>query len=110
MTKVSQRRLKKKIRKSPGRKSKISYKRKKRSFAKCALCKERLKGVPPESRKKKLSKTKRRPSVMFGGILCSKCREKIIKKAALRKYKLTRDEEIDLREEKFIKQAEKAIE
>lgn len=67
----------------PGGKTKLVYKRRKPSAAKCAKCGAVLKGVPRalSAGINKLAKTQRRPERPYGGVLCSKCmRRKIIGK------------------------------
>ena len=69
--------------KTPGGKTKIVYKRRKPSAAKCSGCRVVLKGVLKDLPYKvgKLSKTQRRPERPYGGVLCSKCmRKKILEK------------------------------
>ncbi len=62
-------------------KTKIHYKKRKHSKAKCANCGAVLHGVLRERpyKMKKIPKTKKRPQRPYGGTLCSKCmREKIV--------------------------------
>jgi large subunit ribosomal protein L34e len=64
----------------------IHYKRRRPSKAVCAECGTVLKGVPNELpyKIKRMTKTEKRPSRAYGGVLCSRCtREKI--KAEARK-------------------------
>ncbi len=66
--------------------TKVHYKRRKPSKAKCAGCGNGLKGVPNELpiKMQNMPKTQKRPERPYGGNLCSKClREKI--KAEVRK-------------------------
>ena len=61
--------------------TKISYRIRKPSPAKCANCKIILKGMSRKTQAKfrNLSKSEKKPSRMYGGLLCSKCaRRKII--------------------------------
>ncbi|MFC1728509.1 50S ribosomal protein L34e [Nanoarchaeota archaeon] len=69
--------------KTPGSKTKVQYRKRKPSKAKCGKCEAVLSGVPRERPKKmqKMSKTKKRPQRPFGGVLCTKCtRIEIIKR------------------------------
>ena len=69
---------------TPGGKLKISYRQRKPSKAKCMICKKQLPGIPREIpvKLKKLSRTQKRPSRPYAGMLCSSCmRRKIIEKA-----------------------------
>ncbi len=44
-------------------------------MVRCAMCKKELRGVSFEG-----SKSEKRPTRMYGGYLCHKCLEKVIKK------------------------------
>ncbi len=69
--------------KTPGGKTKIHYRDRKPSKAKCGKCGAVLKGVAraKASVMKNLSKCKKRPSRPYGGVLCTKClRKKVIEK------------------------------
>ena len=71
---------------TPGGKTKISYRKRKPGKAHCGTCGAVLSGVPSERQHKmrKIPKTKKRPERPYGGVLCSRCmREKI--KEAIRK-------------------------
>ena len=73
----------KKIRKrTPGGRLVIHFRRKKVGYAKCAICKKPLSGVPRlrPSEIRKLPKSQRRPTRPYGGYLCSACMRKEIKK------------------------------
>ncbi len=77
----SRRRVKVKV---PGGTTKLVYKQRKPSKAKCSECGAILKGVPRETatKMKKMAKTKKRPQRPYGGVLCSKCMRKVIIKMA----------------------------
>jgi len=67
-------------------KTKLTYRLRKPSKAKCGNCGTILKGVPRDvpSKFKKLSISKKRPERPYGGNLCSRCmREKIKLKARI---------------------------
>jgi len=69
-------------------KTKLTYRRRKPSKAKCGKCGAILKGVPRDvpSKFKKIPKTKKRPERPYGGNLCSRCmREKMRLKAKINK-------------------------
>ena len=70
--------------KTPGGKTKLTYRKRAPSKAKCAECGAILRGVTRArfNRLKKISKTKKSPSRPYGGKLCPKCsRKKLIEKA-----------------------------
>ena len=66
--------------KTPGAETKIHYRKRKPSKAKCGGCGVELKGVPRERpyRMQNMPKTAKRPERPFGGVLCSKCMRKEI--------------------------------
>ena len=62
----------------------IKSKQAKKAKRICGLCKKNLHGVPhglDNARAGKLSKTQKRPSVIFGGVLCNACRREVIEEA-----------------------------
>ncbi|MEE9525234.1 MAG: 50S ribosomal protein L34e [Candidatus Woesearchaeota archaeon] len=70
--------------KTPGGRTVTHYKAKKTGKAKCAGCGKVLPGTANKSvsKMKNLPKTKKRPTRLFGGYLCSSCtRKKLIKGA-----------------------------
>lgn len=79
-------RLRKIFVKAPGGRTRIQYRERKPSKAKCGACGKQLAGVPRELPAKisKFSKTARRPQRMFGGVLCSSCTRAYIKNKARR--------------------------
>jgi large subunit ribosomal protein L34e len=48
-------------------------------YPKCAICKKVLHGLPRLNKFRKLSKSKKRVSRIFGGYLCSKCTREVLK-------------------------------
>lgn len=69
---------------TPNSKTKIQYRRRKVSKAKCAECGAELKGILRERdyKMQNAAKSSKRPERPFGGYLCSKCsRKKIITEA-----------------------------
>jgi large subunit ribosomal protein L34e len=72
------------IRKTPGARLVFHYLHKGPVKAKCAKCGSLLHGTPNKRAidMKRLSKTERRPSRPFGGVLCSKCMRDIQKEKA----------------------------
>ncbi|MCD6434092.1 MAG: 50S ribosomal protein L34e [Candidatus Diapherotrites archaeon] len=112
MPKPSERRKKVKYRKTAKGTKKIFVKGK-TSKHRCALCGRYLHGVPHSKRPsevRKLSKTERRPTAIFGGVLCSRCRTKIIEEAALIKAGAKEISDISLKELNYVKQALEAME
>jgi large subunit ribosomal protein L34e len=74
--------------KTPGGDTKLQYKKRKPSKAKCTGCGKLLSGVPRERpyKMQRLSKTQKRPERPYGGVLCSKCsRDKMVEKARSKK-------------------------
>ncbi|MBD3203073.1 50S ribosomal protein L34e [Candidatus Woesearchaeota archaeon] len=74
--------FKRKKKKLPGGNNKIHYRKKKPGKAKCRDCGNVLKGVPRKrpTKMKNMARSKKRPKRPFGGVLCSKCTRKLIKK------------------------------
>ena len=74
---------KKFVRITSGKAKMVYFKGKSRKHH-CALCKKILHGVPHSHSvygMSKLSKTQKRPSVAFGGVLCSPCRRNVLEEA-----------------------------
>jgi len=67
-------------RRLPSGKTAIHYERKKNKGAVCAICKKPLRGVKTDDLFK-YSKTEKRPERVFGGYLCHKCLELLIKQS-----------------------------
>ena len=74
-------RLRKVYRRTPGGNNSILFKLKRPKKATCAICGAKLAGVPNETpvNMRRMAKTKKRPERKFGGVLCHKCAEKVIK-------------------------------
>jgi large subunit ribosomal protein L34e len=71
-------------RRTPGGRVSVQYKLRKPGKAHCANCGCVLSGIANERPRKmqNMPKTKKRPSRLFGGTLCSKCsRKEIVSKA-----------------------------
>jgi large subunit ribosomal protein L34e len=74
----------------------------------CALCRNVLHGTPhgkKASQVSKLAKSEKRPSGLFGGILCSKCRHRIMEEAIRIHAGNKSAEESGLSERGFVEQA-----
>jgi ribosomal protein L34E len=107
MPKKSDRSKKKKFRRKASGKSKRVFVKGKTGKHKCALCERVLHGVPhgkTSAEVRKLSKTKRRPTALFAGVLCSRCRAKAVAEAAKIKAKAKNFSEVELRLQKYVKQ------
>jgi ribosomal protein L34E len=106
MTKPYQRTLKKKIRKTPSKKTKI-FVRGKPSKKRCPVTGQTLKGVP-HARKceaNKNSKTERRPSAPFGGVLSSQAREQVFIETGKVVAGVKEIDDVDSKYRKYVKQA-----
>lgn len=107
MTKPKDKNKRKKFRRSVKGKSKVFYSREKKGKHRCSLCTKVLHGAPHSKsvgKITKLSKTQKRPSVVFGGILCSECRTKITDEAIKVVSKEKKEEELELKSKKYVKQ------
>ena len=98
----------KKFTRTPGGKVSIHYFKGKASKHSCALCGSQLHGTPHGRRKSgvaKLSKTERRPSSAFGGVLCGNCREVIFTEAIKVKSKVKDIREVSFKSKKYVEMA-----
>ena len=105
------RRLKKKFRKSASG-SKVERYSEKKSRAECAITGKKLSGVPnaTQSGKLKHSKTEKRPSVPFGGILSGEARAKVFIELGKVVAGVKDIEDVDAKYRKYVKQAMKRSE
>jgi len=111
MPKRSDRSKKKKFRRSASGKSKRIFVKDKPGKHHCALCKRVLHGVPHGkdiAKVRKLGKTKRRPTALFAGVLCSKCRPMVVTEAAKVDAKVKKLDEVELRLQRYVKQVKVA--
>ncbi|MET1100871.1 MAG: 50S ribosomal protein L34e [Pyrodictiaceae archaeon] len=67
---------------TPGGETRIHYEKRRPGPARCAICGKPLNGVPRlrPVELRKLAKTERRPERMYGGVLCSSCLAKLLKR------------------------------
>ena len=103
---------KKKFVKTPGGEVKVRYNRKRPGKHHCALDHSALHGVPHNRKNhevSKLSRSKRKPSVMFGGILSGNSRRKVMEEAIKVKYFGKKIEDADLRMKHYLDAAIKRI-
>ncbi|MDD3160275.1 MAG: hypothetical protein PHQ98_04865 [Candidatus ainarchaeum sp.] len=95
---------------------KTSTKTKKEFFKKdsdkkrCAIENVVLNGVEHASKNIKSSKTQRRPSVPFGGVLSSKAREAVFVELAKVEAKVKQMDDVDIKYRRYVKQVEKRVE
>ena len=74
----------------------------------CHYCGRKMHGMPHrcnENQTRKLSKTKRRPEVMFAGTLCNQCRTNVWNESAKVYAGIKPLDEIDLRLKNWVNQA-----
>lgn len=105
--KKSDRSKKKKFRRKASGKAKRVFVKDKPGKHKCALCKKTLHGVPhgkTSAEVRKLSKTKRRPTALFAGVLCGSCRALVVGEAAKAEANAKKFGDIELRLQKYVKQ------
>ena len=101
-------RKKKVYKKLPSGKTKIYFEGKKsKKKASCALCGRELAGVLD---KRKLSRTKRKPSAIFAGVLCNECRSVAIEEAIKVKTGIKRLEDCEMRFRSYIERSLKLLE
>ena len=102
----SDRTKKKKFRKT-GSGTKRIFVKDKPGKHKCALCSRVMHGTPhgkTSAEVRKLAKTKRRPTALFAGILCNKCRGNIVEEAAKVEAKAKSFDEVELILRKYVEQ------
>lgn len=106
-----QRRLKKKFRKSASGSKPVRYSKKK-VVAKCAITKEKLFGVANTTKAglSKKSKTEKRPSVPFGGVLSGKAREKVFIELGKVVAGIKNIDDVDYKYRTYVKQVLKRAE
>lgn len=104
--KPSERFMKKKHVRVPSGESRIRLIRRDRTKVRCGLCGAKISCA---SNNPKLSKTEKRPSVLFGGILCSKCRDNIFENAIKVKLGVKSIDDLNLTQKKFVLQAIKRV-
>jgi ribosomal protein L34E len=107
MPKRSERSKSKKFRRKASGKAKAVFVRRKTGKHHCPLCKRVLHGVAhgkTAAQVRKLSKTKRRPTGLFAGVLCGKCRSLIAEEAAKVEAKAKKISEVELRLRKYVEQ------
>lgn len=113
MPKRSERVSRKKFVRTPGGETRVHFIEGKTGKRECALCKGQLHGVPHgkgRAQVRKLAKTERRPSGLFGGVLCSGCRTKIVEEAVKVKHGLKAAEQLTLNIKPFVEQILKRVE
>ena len=95
---------KKKFRKTPGSNTVTQYTREKNTKAKCNITGKQLAGTANQSKAivNKLAKTKRRPSVKFGGVLSSPARKQLWEYKSLIEVGKITPEDIPIKFKKFI--------
>ena len=108
MTNKHERSSEKKFTRTPGGKVTIHFFKGKAAKHSCALCEGQLHGTPHGRRKSgvgKLSKTERRPSSAFGGVLCGGCREIIFTEAAKIQSNVKDIKDVSMKSKKYVEMA-----
>ena len=98
---------------TPGGKTIVRYFKGKAKKHHCALCKGILHGVAHSQRRlgiSKLSKTQKKPSVIFGGVLCSSCRVVVIEETVKVKQNIKPIEDVSFKVRNFVEQAQLKVE
>jgi len=105
--KPSDRRLSSKFVKTPGGRTVKKAFRKGAKETTCALCSNKVQGTPKgkDSDIGKLSKTEKRPSVLFGGVLCNKCRDIIYEEAIKVKTDVKKINDVKVGSRGYVEQA-----
>ncbi|PIU02760.1 MAG: hypothetical protein COT55_01835 [Candidatus Diapherotrites archaeon CG09_land_8_20_14_0_10_32_12] len=98
--------MKKKRVRVPSGESRVSLIRQKKTKVSCGMCNERILSA---NNSRGLSKTEKRPSVLFGGVLCSTCRDKVFENTIKVKIGAKKEEDLTITMRKFVSQAIKRI-
>jgi len=107
MPKRSERGKKTKFRRRPGRKAKRVFIRGKTGKHHCGLCDALLHGVPhgkKPSKVGKMSKSEKRPSAVFAGVLCTRCRTLVVEEAAKVLASIKGIDDVELRLRKYVEE------
>ncbi len=101
---------KKRFRKTPGGRTVAHYSRSDKSYAECAVTGKQLHGTGNQDKAAvgKQSRTGRRPSVKFGGILSGEARKELWENFALVEGGVKKINEVPVRFRKFIEVAKVA--
>jgi len=98
----------KKFTRTPSGKVSIHYFKGKSSKHTCALCGKQLHGVPHGRRRaatKSLSRSERRPTGAFAGVLCGACREIIVTEAIKVSESVKGIGDVSLKNKKYVEMA-----
>ena len=110
MVKPSERRKKKKFRRTPGGKTNRVSLKKRPSAKKCQLCGSKLSGTLSGRKEVKASLSQKRPSAPFAGRLCNVCRAVVMEEALKVKLGVKKEEEVEPRLRGAVSEALKKIE
>jgi len=103
----SERAKKTKFRRKASGKSERAFVRGKTGKHSCTICGKVMHGTPhgkTTAEVRKLSKTKRRPTGLFAGVLCNKCRTRVAGEAAKLESKTKSLDEVEVRLRKYVEQ------
>ncbi len=100
--------MKRKSKKTPSKTKKVYFRGKKQE-KNCGISGKKLQGTSGKKSSKE-SKTQKRPSVPFGGVLCSRAREKVFIETGKIKAGLKNINEVEQKYRKYVKQALKRVE
>ncbi len=112
MPRPSDRTSKKKFYTAPGGEARIKYIRGRNSIHKCANCGGQMHGVPHGqgvAGTRRLSHSQRRPSALFAGMLCTKCRTIVVTEAAKISAGLKTIEDVNFDLKTFVEEAKKQV-
>ena len=106
MPNKSERRKHRAFRRS-AKETRMYTKGKKHKKLKCALCEKNLHGVPHGASRSvvaKISKSQRRPTGAFGGILCNQCKKMIMSESVKVKSRVKKMDNVNIEIRPYIKQ------
>jgi ribosomal protein L34E len=108
MVETGKRTMKRKFVKTPSKTTKVYYRDGKQE-KNCAITGKKLSGTTSKKASKE-SKTQKRPSVPFGGILSTKARKQVFTEVGKIKAKIKKIDDVDQKYRKFVKQVLKRAE
>lgn len=104
--KPSERVMKKKKVKTPNGETRTVLIRKDKTKVSCGICGIKISSASNDPNK---SKTEKRPEIIFGGVLCARCRESVLENAIKVKLNVKKEEDLNLTMKKFVSQAIKKV-
>ncbi len=104
MAKPSDKPKKRKFRRKAFGKAREYFEKPEKGRRKCGVCGKILAGTRSEKKSRKESKSQKRPSGKFGGILCGRCRRLVIEEAVKVREGIKQLKNVDIRLRGYVKE------